>query len=57
VAGQRKTGPARRRSLRDLRRLWPGLLIMVAVLAAVAWDTQPGKVPPLATAECTLPGA
>jgi hypothetical protein len=57
VAGQRKKArPARRGSLRDLRRLWPGLLIMVAVLAAVAWDTQAGKVP-IVTAECTLPGA
>jgi hypothetical protein len=56
VAGRRKARPARGRSLRDLRRLWPGLLIAVAVLTAVAWDTQAGKVP-IATAECTLPGA
>jgi hypothetical protein len=56
VAGRRKARPARRFCLRDLRRLWPGLLIVVAVLAAVAWDTQAGKVP-IATAECTLPGA
>jgi hypothetical protein len=54
VAGRRKARPARGRSLRDLRRLWPGLLIAVAVLTAVAWDTQAGKVP-IATAECTLP--
>jgi hypothetical protein len=54
VAGRRKARPARRFSLRDLRRLWPGLLIAVAVLTAVAWDTQAGKVP-IATAECTLP--
>jgi hypothetical protein len=56
VAGRRKARPARRFCLRDLRRLWPGLLIVVAVLAAVVWDTQAGKVP-IATAECTLPGA
>jgi hypothetical protein len=54
VAGRRKARPVRGRSLRDLRRLWPGLLIVVAVLSAVAWDTQAGKVP-IATAECTLP--
>ena len=57
VAGRRKAGPARRPSLRDLRRLWPAALLIVAVLAAVAWDTQADRVPPLATAECTLPGA
>src|SRR5687767_10173610 len=56
VAGRKKARPARRFSVRDLRRLWPGLLIVVAVLTAVAWDTQAGKVP-IATAECTLPGA
>jgi hypothetical protein len=37
-----------------LRRWWPALLIAVAVLVGVAWDTRTSEVP-LATAECRLP--
>jgi hypothetical protein len=37
-----------------LRRWWPALLIAVAVLVGVAWDTRTSAVP-LATAECRLP--
>jgi len=55
-AGRRKgRRPARRGALRDLRQWWPALLIAVALLVAVAWDSGTREVP-LATAECTLPG-
>src|SRR5688500_17643248 len=42
VAGRKRRRPARRRRRwsADLRRWWPALLLAVAVLAAVAWDTQ-----------------
>jgi len=55
TAGRRKRPPSRRNPWPALRRLWPGLLVAVAVLVGVAWDTQTSEVP-IATAECTMPG-
>jgi hypothetical protein len=46
--------PARQRPGAALRRWWPALLVVAAVLVALAWDTETRDVP-LATAECTLP--
>jgi hypothetical protein len=53
-AGRRKGRPSRLTPGAVLRRWWPALLIAVAVLVGVAWDTRTTEVP-LATAECRLP--
>jgi hypothetical protein len=52
---QRRRRPARRRRRKstDLRRWWPGLLLAVAVLTAVAWDTETTAVP---AGQCAVVG-
>jgi hypothetical protein len=48
AAKSRRRRPAgrRRRKSADLRRLWPALLLVVAVLAGLAWDTDTTVVSP-----------
>jgi hypothetical protein len=52
AAKSRRRRPAgrRRRKSADLRRLWPALLLVVAVLAGLAWDTDDSS------GLCTMPG-
>jgi hypothetical protein len=54
VAGSRKK-KARRSKDWDVRRLWPGLLLVIAVLVGVAWDSQDRGVPPV-PGHCTVAG-
>jgi len=54
VAGSRKK-KSRRTKGWDVRRLWPGLLLVVAVLVGVAWDSQDKGVPPV-PGHCTVAG-
>jgi hypothetical protein len=52
AAKPRRRRPAgrRRRKSADLRGLWPALLLVVAVLAGLAWDTDDSS------GLCTMPG-
>jgi hypothetical protein len=45
-ARRRRPAGRRRRKSADLRRLWPALLLVVAVLAGLAWDTDTTVVSP-----------
>ena len=54
VAGSRKKKAQRTKGW-DVRRLWPGLLLVVAVLVGVAWDSQNKGVPPV-PGHCTVAG-
>jgi hypothetical protein len=54
VAGSRKK-KSRRSKDWDVRRLWPGLLLVIAVLVGVAWDSQDRGVPPV-PGHCTVAG-
>ncbi len=54
VAGTRKK-KARRSKDWKAGRLWPGLLLVVAVLVGVAWDSQNKGVPPV-PGHCTVAG-
>jgi hypothetical protein len=54
VAGSRKK-KARRSKDWKTGRLWPGLLLVVAVLVGVAWDSQNKGVPPV-PGHCTVVG-
>jgi hypothetical protein len=49
-ARRRRPAGRRRRKSADLRRLWPALLLVVAVLAGLAWDTDDSS------GLCTMPG-
>jgi hypothetical protein len=44
VAGSRKK-KSRRMKARDVKRVWPALLLAAAVLVGLAWDTQNEGVP------------
>jgi hypothetical protein len=44
-----------RRGRTGIRQWWPGLLVVVAVLVGVAWDSDSRAIPP-DPGTCTLPG-
>src|SRR5215213_1576676 len=54
VAGSRKK-KARRMKARDVKRLWPALLLAAAFLVGLAWDTQNEGVPGV-PGQCTVAG-
>jgi hypothetical protein len=54
IAGSRRKKPRRKKRL-DLHRLWPGLLLVAAVLVGVAWDTE-NKGVPAVPGHCTVAG-
>jgi len=55
VAGnkrRKKAGPKRNW---DVKRLWPGLVLVVAILVGLAWDSQSEEVPAV-PGHCTVAG-
>jgi hypothetical protein len=53
VAGSRRK--TRRKNGWSAKRLWPGLLLVAAVLVGVAWDTENKGMPPV-PGHCTIAG-